>query len=352
MTNLVNSYARGNSVLTVSQFLQLMRGYVGYEKNSVQAYCAFVFWSFMKEPYSEHEQALDENDGYYPFNKKSEKTGAYRMFNGERGIPEDALRAVHGKFDKSRFLEAADAIPFDARRELCDKLAKHDIQCTTDNVGETCAEIFRELVDAAWNKLEGISPSPFERRNDVGEVIPPVPISPVRYSDGTIYMEDGTRIRLSKSLMPNSDEEINNRHLPYIQALCELYAEKTGESITPDDMSRLSSSLQKHLERQRTSYFNAKSIQHSVRDTFADGEKQFDALKDDTYEGIEMVYYNDSHETGYDRLQAVLEKATNSELAESNLMNVKGLITNQSRKGVCHILVDDERIKSWVDTDA
>ena len=277
-------------MLTTSQFLQLMRGYVGYEKKSIQEYCAFIFESFMKEPFSEHEQGLEENEAYYPFNKKSEKTAAYRMFNGERSIPEDALRAVHAKFDKSKFLEAVAGIPFDARCELCGKLAKYNINCTTDNVDETCAEIFRELVEAAWNKLKGISPSPFEVRNEVGEPTPPVPINPVRYSDGTIYMTDGTKIKLSKSLMPKSEDDINNLHLPYIKALCELYEEKTGETVTPNDMSRLSSALQKHLEQQRTAYFNAKSIQHSVRDTFADGEKQFDALKDDTYEGILLAF--------------------------------------------------------------
>ena len=65
-----------------------------------------------------------------------------------------------------------------------------------------------------------------------------------------------------------------------------------------------------------------------------------------------MVYFDENHETGYVRLQEVLKKITSTELAKSNLINIKGFISNRTRKGVCHILVDDERIKSWVNIDA
>ena len=89
-----------------------------------------------------------------------------------------------------------------------------------------------------------------------------------------------------------------------------------------------------------------------MRDAFVDGERQFSALKDDAYDGIEMVYFDEDHETGYVRLREVLKKITSTELAKSNLVNIKGFITNKTRKGVCHILVDDARVKSWVNTDA
>lgn len=339
----------GKSVLSISQFLHIMRDYIGTENKSIPSFCAFFFALFMKEPYSLREESLDDKDKYYPFSKKSEKSAANKMYSGERGIPELALRAVNSKLNKSRFLQEFADIPFDARQNLCKELAKHGVRCTTDNVDETCADIFSGIVKAELRKLDGLEVNPFEGRNEVGEAVPPVPIQPVRYVDGFIHLPDGEVIKLSAALTPNKD--INEAKLPYINALCEVYSEQLDEEITPKTAGEMPENFKRHLERQRQAYFEAKSIQHSVRDTFADGERQFEALKDDAFDGIEMVYFDEDYETGYARLKDVLKKITDTELSKSNLVNIKGLLSNQSKKGICHILVDDERIRSWVNID-
>ena len=337
-------------MLTISQFLQIMRKYVGTENKSIPSFCTFFFALFMKEPASSREINLDDDDTNHPFSKNTNKSAAYKMYKGDKPIPESVLRTVHAKLDKSRFLEEVTALPFDARKNLCADLARYGVDCTTDNVDETCAEIFSSIIKAELRKLPGINPNPFEGRNEVGEVVPPVPIQPARYADGAVYMPDGEVIQLPLALRPH--EDINEATLPYINALCEVYSERLEREVTPKTAGELPEKLQQHLERQRQAYFEAKSIERSVRDAFVDGERQFDALKDDAYDGIEMVYLDEDHETGYDRLQEVLKKITNTELAKSNLVNIKGLVTNKSRKGVCHVLVDDTRIKSWVNTDA
>lgn len=337
-------------MLTIRQFLQIMRNYVGSENKSIPSFCAYFFALFMKEPLSSREVGLDDDDNYYPFNKDTEKSAAYKMYKGDKPIPESALRTVHAKLDKSRFLEEVAALSFDARKNLCADLAHYGVYCTTDNVDETCAEIFSSIIKAELRKLPGIEPNPFEGRNEVGEVVPPVPIQPTRYADGAVYMSDGEVIRLPPALQIHGD--INEATLPYINALCEVYSERLESEVTPKTAEELPEKLQQHLKRQRQAYFDAKSVEHSVRDAFVDGELQFDALKDDAFDGIEMVYFDEEHEAGYDRLQEVLKKITSTELAKSNLVNIKGLITNKTRKGVCHILVDDARIKSWVNTDA
>lgn len=337
-------------MLTISLFLQIMRKYVGAENKSIQSFCAYFFALFMKEPISSHRDCLDGDDNYYPFNKDSEKSAAYKMYKGKRDIPESVLRVVHANLDKSRFLEAAADIPFDARKNLCADLSQYGVDCTTDNVDETCAEIFCSIIKAELRKLPGVEIDLFEGRNEVGEVVPPVPIHPARYADGAVYLPGGDVIKLHPSLKPHGD--INEATLPYIHALCEVYAERLAKDVTPKTTGELPEKLQRHLELQRQAYFDAKSIERSVRDAFVDGERQFDALKDDAYDGIEMVYFDEDHETGYVRLQEVLKKITSTELAKSNLINIKGFITNKTRKGICHILVDDARINSWVNTDA
>ena len=337
-------------MLTISLFLQIMRKYVGAENKSIPSFCAYFFALFMKEPISSREVGLDDDDNYYPFNKDTEKSAAYKMYNGKRDIPESVLRAVHANLDKSRFLEAAADIPFDARKNLCTDLSQYGVDCTTDNVDETCAEIFCSIIKAELQKLPGAQIDLFEGRNEVGEAVPPVPIQPARFVDGAVYLPGGDVIKLSVALKPYKN--INEATLPYIHALCEVYTERLAKEVTPKTTGELPEKLQRHLERQRQAYFDAKSIERSVRDAFVDGERQFDALKDDAYDGIEMVYFDENHETGYDRLQEVLKKITSTELAKSNLVNIKGFITNKTRKGICHILVDDARIKSWVNTDA
>ena len=337
-------------MLTISLFLQIMRKYVGAENKSIPSFCAYFFALFMKEPISSREVGLDDDDKYYPFGKESEKSAAYKMYKGKRDIPESVLRAVHANLDKSRFLEAAADIPFDARKNLCTDLSQYRVDCTTDNVDETCAEIFCSIIKAELQKLPGAQIDLFEGRNEVGEAVPPVPIQPARFVDGAVYLPDGDVIKLSVALKPYKN--INEATLPYIHALCEVYTERLAKEVTPKTTGELPEKLQRHLELQRQAYFNAKSIERSVRDAFVDGERQFDALKDDAYDGIEMVYFDENHETGYDRLQEVLKKITSTELAKSNLVNIKGFITNKTRKGICHILVDDARIKSWVNTDA
>ena len=337
-------------MFTISLFLQIMRKYVGAENKSIPSFCTYFFALFMKEPISSREVGLDDDDKYYPFGKESEKSAAYKMYKGKRDSPESALRAVHANLDKSLFLEAAADIPFDARKNLCTDLSQYGVDCTTDNVDETCAEIFCSIIKAELQKLPGVEINFLEGRNEVGEVVPAVPIQPARFVDGAVYLPSGEAIKLHPALIPH--EDINEATLPYIHALCEVYAEQLAKDVTPKTTGELPENLQQHLKRQREAYFDAKSIERSVRDAFVDGERQFAALKDDAYDGIEMVYFDEDHETGYVRLREVLKKITDTELAKSNLINIKGFITNKTRKGVCHILVDDARIKSWVNTDA
>ena len=152
-------------MLTISLFLQIMRKYVGAENKSIPSFCTYFFALFMKEPISSREVGLDDDDNYYPFNKDTEKSAAYKMYNGKRDIPESVLRAVHANLDKSRFLEAAADIPFDARKNLCTDLSQYRVDCTTDNVDETCAEIFCDIIKAELQKLPGVEINFFEVRN-------------------------------------------------------------------------------------------------------------------------------------------------------------------------------------------
>lgn len=176
---------------------------------------------------------------------------------------------------------------------------------------------------------------------------PYVPINPVRYdSVSRIIVIGNESIQLPVKLEPL--DTLDPQELPYINALCEVYAEKLNRVVTPETIDTLDTNLRRHYSEQRKAYYSAESIQRSMREVFADGEKQFDVLKSDAYDGISDTYLDDRYHTGYERLMAVLDKITNITLNKSSLINVIGLIGNLEKKGICHILVNDDVIKSWV----
>lgn len=193
--------------------------------------------------------------------------------------------------------------------------------------------------------------TPLMEYNENG--VPYTPVTPTRFDSQNriIYLGNeqvSIPIELVQSGLPTSEE------LPYVNALCDVYAEKLGKAvgdITPDMIPTLSKKLQRHYSSQRKAYYQAEYVKHVARETFADGEMQFTALKEDAYAGIEDTYFDEDHATGYDRLKAVFDRITILSLSKSALINVVGLIGNPEKKGICHILVNDEKIKSWVDID-
>lgn len=179
---------------------------------------------------------------------------------------------------------------------------------------------------------------------------PYTPITPTRYDSTTRTIFLGTeQVRLPVQLTPQS--MISPEELPYINALCEVYAEKLSQAVTPDTVDSLPANLRRNYADQRKAYYSAESLQRSVREVFSDGEQQFKNLKDDAFEGISPVLYDDRLNNGYERLQAVLDKITSTTLSKSAFIYVVGLIGNLEKKGICHILVNDDVIKSWVNLD-
>lgn len=331
-------------MIALHTLLHILRKYIGTDRKTIPEFCAYVFSSLMKPPITEDEELLDAADNYYPFTAKKSASAAYYMMRGEKGIPADVANMVSGHFDKSGMLSAIETLAHDTKLNLLNDLKKEGVDCSLDNMNEVCAELFNTYVKEAVGEPQPNNYGVIEKRNDVGEIIPPVPIVPVRYRDGKIYTGDSV-IELSPYLEPSLEED---DELPYIDALMEVYSEKEKRQITRDNIGMLKSFLPTHFGNQKRAYAEAHRLQRRVRESFSDGEEQFAALEDDTYEGIEMVFFDDSYGSGFDRLQAVLKQAAIIPAHKSALYNISGLIGILEQKGICHILVNDGRIKSWV----
>jgi hypothetical protein len=73
---------------------------------------------------------------------------------------------------------------------------------------------------------------------------------------------------------------------------------------------------------------------------------QFDILKTETHDGVKDTAKK-THLNGYERMLAVMEQATKVPVNGYVLRNTHNWISGKIKKGVCHFLVTDGKLK-WV----
>lgn len=156
----------------------------------------------------------------------------------------------------------------------------------------------------------------------------------------------GDVINLPNTIEPPSEIDNDEKEMPYIKELLRAYSEK--EKIEIENVENLAAypECKENFNRQRKNYYAIETVERFVRDTFTN-EDELKKLKDEIYEGIIEVH-EEKYNNGFERLKADLKQAvkviTNKSLLDSHLK----LIGNAERKGTCHKLVNDNRIK-WVE---
>lgn len=166
--------------------------------------------------------------------------------------------------------------------------------------------------------------------------------------DGLLYINN-IIIELPESV--SLEDSYLNCNLPYIVELLKVYSSISGNNIKSLEELQLYPNYEKHLIEQSKYYYSAEAMRRSVRDLFDDGEDHFNILKEEIFDSIYETYVDLSLDDGYQRLKNVLEMVAKANLNSTILLNIKGLITVKERKGICHILVNEGRIKSWVEVD-
>ena len=140
--------------------------------------------------------------------------------------------------------------------------------------------------------------------------------------------------------------DVKPEEMKYVSALYEAYGETSGKPVTgPQDLGK----FKKHFDRQRKNYYRAETIHRELRDTIHKDEHGFEELKDEVEEGIAEkteAYYRDPVQ----KVDAVMEHAGLVPLSHNTEDIMLGWVGPAEKKGVCHMLVNDERL-SWVDED-
>ena len=332
-----------------SDFVQLMHRYIGCSVTQ-QEYVLYLTNLVIRDPMTDDDEKLDENDDFNPLSSKDVSTLS-KIYSGaqNRKIKQDDARTIQSRFSKSKFVDAFQTVDYEAREELIGKLKEFGIQgnLEADNIDEVCVELFYRFIDAMASNKGYIDTSLPVHIDSYGNRYVTVEVSTVYVKDGKLHVGDEV-LELPAVLAPEKD--IKPEEMPYVNALCAAYADALAQAVTPDIIETLPGRYRRDFTSQRTSYYEAEWLHHSVRDVFDGGEEKFEALKKDAYDGIESTYLQD-YDNGYQRLQAVLDKITNTTLDTSSIDRIKSLMKNVHKKGICHILVNDGTINSWVDID-
>ena len=285
------------------------------------------------------------------YNRRGKSTSYFsKVYTGENGrkISKQDARVIQGRFSKTKFVDEFMTVDTEARENLVEDLKQHNVNADIDNVDEVCAELFLKLINAMADGKGFIDTAQDNVLVDSGGTrIVMVTVDSVFVKDGKLHVGDEV-LQLPVALAP--DKDIKPEEMPYVNALCAAYADALMQAVTPDIIGTLPGRYRRDFSSQRASYYEAEWLHHSVRDVFDGGEEKFEALKKDAYDGIESTYLQD-YDNGYQRLQAVLDKITNTTLDTSSIDRIKSLMKNVHKKGICHILVNDGTINSWVDID-
>jgi hypothetical protein len=291
------------------------------------------------------DEALEKDSPNPIYGLKKSTKEAY--YSGRLSISQKRAAQIVPRLSEEKFAEFVNDYSMDALDYMRDKLSEFGFDVPSYEVGQACANILAQIIK---RRSEGLSDDVTKlnyKRMESGQLLKNIAPASIERRGDKLHIA-GEIITINRALVPDN---IAEQELDYIRALYEVFAEKLKmETFTSNDVQFLPKSMKANYREQRKAYYSAVSIERSVRDVFDDGEDEFQKLKDDAWDGINTTYWRE-YPDGYARLNAVLEKITNTSLDGSVLSQMRSLIGNLEKKGICHILVNDGVIESWVSID-
>lgn len=146
-------------------------------------------------------------------------------------------------------------------------------------------------------------------------------------------------------------EDITPEESKYVRALLDAYGDAEGvESVELEFLNshKKVKKYKRHFSRQRQDYFNADFVRHSTRASSGiGGDGPFNDLEIEIRDGI-IDIYEDDFPHGLERLKRCLEQAALVPVARSWIKEDPEWLSVSVKKGVCHILVNEDILEGWV----
>ena len=146
--------------------------------------------------------------------------------------------------------------------------------------------------------------------------------------------------------IPHVPEELDSTELPYISAIIEAISDKEHDKYTYE-RAMSNKEYSGRVKRYREDFFKAEALRRNCRDVFPKNKTPFDAFEGEIYEGIIDEWERD-HKDGLDCLASVLRTAAVIQTGRTDLERNTKWVGPAEKKGTCHILVNEEKIKGWV----
>lgn len=155
-----------------------------------------------------------------------------------------------------------------------------------------------------------------------------------------------------KPIVLEVPEELSLEEMEYVSALLEAYSEDAGVVFaTKSDLQNYSMKKEYYddFKDHRKYFYAAEAIRESTRDTLGlEDYQEFDNVKEEIYDGIIDVYKK-SYSNGLEKLSNVMSTVVIIPLT-SLLAQLTGWVGPKEKKGLCHMLVNDRRLR-WVKKD-
>lgn len=203
--------------------------------------------------------------------------------------------------------------------------------CPGEYADDECAQLLEDILKSICNPLntKEKAPSEFERSleliKDINKKIQELP-------------------RPTPVPVPLKADSIEE---PYIQALYDAYGD--AEAIIDFSEADLDThpDYKDDLDDRRIDFYAAVTIERGVMELNADKlSNQFDVLKEETLSGVKDTARR-KHPNGYEKMLSVMEHATTLPVDNYLLCKSPYWISGKIKKGVCHHLVNDGKLK-WV----
>lgn len=144
---------------------------------------------------------------------------------------------------------------------------------------------------------------------------------------------------------------ITDEESSYTDALLAAYGQAEGLQSFTIDMLDMYPAHRDNFSDQRKYYFAAEAVRRGTRDLYGAKEKDpFQVLKDEMYEGVKEVWECE-YKNGLTRMRSVMSQATKTSLEICRICRDTVWVGATQRKGVCHFLVKEKRLKGWVRDD-
>lgn len=155
------------------------------------------------------------------------------------------------------------------------------------------------------------------------------------------YRFGGGLMKKPKPVAPPQVITDDEKKLNYIKQLISVYKEYTSGQIDSFEAIKNDGMINDHFTRQRICYHSSQTLKRFSRDELLE-EVIYDDIKNQVFNCVIDISL-EKYENGYKKLSETLREARRISLVSNELGN----ISPDDRCGMCHELVNDERLR-WV----